>query len=84
MSGTQMVKGMLREPIHIWETIFNFCNFKSKLSLQSSCSILYDNLFVTDLLNIDDGTDSIIISIPTDDILKQKKYRYLEKIGRGQ
>ena len=64
-------------PIQVWQFIFDFCDFNSQLALSSSCSLFYNNLFITDLYNIDENTRLLL----NDKIIKQQKYKYTTKIN---
>src|ERR1700722_7834305 len=59
-------------PIQVWQNIFYFCDFNSQLTLSSLCSLFYNNLFITDLYNIDENTRLLL----NDEIIKQQKYKY--------
>src|ERR1700722_5880843 len=64
-------------PIQVWQNIFDFCDFNSQLTLSSLCSLFYNNLFITDLYNIDKNTRLLL----NDKIIKQQKYKYTTKIN---
>ncbi|XWV25405.1 putative ORFan [Tupanvirus deep ocean] len=64
-------------PLEIWQLIFDKCDFLTQLYLHSCCSFFYFNLRFTDLYNI----HTYIKELLSDDILKQKKYHHITKLG---
>lgn len=64
-------------PLDIWKIIFDYLDFRSKLSMVSICFFLRNNLFITDLYHI----NVRYLNALTTEILKYPIFEHVTKLN---
>ena len=64
-------------PIELWVVILEFCEFKTKIKLIQSCQYFNYNLYIYDLINIDNK----YLELLKNSILQQYKFRFVVKLN---